>query len=82
MRREKETRDLDVHAGTASMCSPCLASLPEQDGANDGSDEPKDHVGKQDPNTILHALNPLVALCILTNEHVAKDAKRDQVAHK
>jgi len=77
--------NLDVQARTPSMRSPCLPALPEDHGAQERCHQPKQHVGQQHPDRVLHAQDPLVvvaALCILGNEHLPEDAKRDQVAQK
>lgn len=66
----------------SSVCSTCIASLPEQNAAPDCSDEPKEHVRQQHPDRVFHACDAAVALGVLRNVHLAKDTECDKVAEE
>lgn len=52
-----------------------LLVRPPVGGHANGADEPEDQVGQVDPDGVLHGLDVAVALGVLVDVHLAKDAK-------
>lgn len=70
----KSTSPLDPGAaGEAAM--PLTMSEPVRGGADKG-EEPQDGAGEVDPDGVLHALNARVALGVLIDVHLSKNAEQ------
>lgn len=68
--------------GTASEAALAVLVHPPVGSAGDGADEPKQHIGEVDPDGVLHALNVAVALGVLFDVHVAKQAEERDPEHE
>lgn len=68
--------------GAAGVLGTFLSVLPENEGAVDGRNKPEDHVDHVDPGGALHSDDPTIALGVLFDVHLAKDAKEDHVEEK
>lgn len=55
-----------------------MSVLEENEGAVDCGSEPQQHVGKVDPDGVLHALDALVSLGVLWDVHLAENAKDNE----
>jgi hypothetical protein len=61
---------------------PCLPILPENCRAIYARKKPKQHIRQQHPDGVLHALNASIALWVLGNVHLAKDAECNKVTQE
>lgn len=79
-RKDIDIGGLDVLAAPPRKRSACLACLPEYHRPITCCAKPKQYIRKKNPDGVLHALDPAIALGILGNIHLPKYTKRDDVA--
>lgn len=64
-----------AEVGAPGEAAVALLVRPPVGGHANGADEPEDQVGQVDPDGVLHGLDVAVALGVLVDVHLAKDAK-------
>lgn len=64
-----------AEVGAPGETAVALLVRPPVGGHANGADEPEDQVGQVDPDGVLHGLDVAVALGVLVDIHLAKDAE-------
>lgn len=68
-------RRVAAEVGTSGEATVALLVCPPVGSHANGAQQPEDQVGQVDPDGVLHELDVTVALGVLVDVHLAKDAK-------